>query len=302
MTSILERVILIGFGEVGQALYDDLAKAGQSEVQVYDLLFSDPDSVPARAAKSRGLAMHDSATAAILAPASGPASMIICAVTAAADLDAAQACAQAIPAGCLYADLNSASPGVKQQASQLIDAAGGAYVEAAVMSPIFPKRITSPMLLGGAHAEAFKTRATALGFSGTQVHSATVGKASATKMCRSVVIKGMEALLTESMLAARHYGVEDGVLDSFTNLLPSDDWHKFARYMISRSIEHGGRRAEEMREVVKTVEQAGVDPWMSAACVERQQWAPRHTEALVHESLGPFLDAMRANLTKQDKQ
>lgn len=302
MSTNPERIVLIGFGEVGQALCDDLLDTGLCEVQVHDILFSQPDSVPSAAAKSRNLTAHASATDAIRGFDAGPATMIICAVTAAADLDAAQACVGGIAPGCFYADLNSASPGVKQQAARLIDEAGGAYVEVAVMSPIFPKRIASPMLLGGPHAGAFLSRAAALGFAGAEVHSDTVGKASATKMCRSVVIKGMEALLSESMLAARYYGVEDGVLDSFTNLLPSDDWHRYARYMISRTIEHGGRRAEEMQEVVKTVEQAGVDPWMSAACVKRQAWAPQHRNALEHEQIGPFIDAIRANMNKQDKQ
>ncbi len=137
---------------------------------------------------------------------------------------------------------------MKKQAAAIIDGVGGRYVEAAVMTPFPPKRIASPMLLGGSHAEAFLARATPLGFK-AKVFSSEVGQASATKMCRSVMIKGIEALLMESMLTARHYGVEKTVLESLSDLLPVGDWEKLARYMISRSLEHGVRRAEEMREV-----------------------------------------------------
>ncbi|MFK7966790.1 MAG: DUF1932 domain-containing protein [Burkholderiaceae bacterium] len=296
MGRLQERILLLGFGEVGQALFDELEGGGQCRIEAFDIQFDDPASGPSRVAAKKGLSRHQSLASAMKAASgSDQPGMVLCAVTAAADLDAAEQCAALIPPGTLYADLNSASPGVKQQAADTINNAGGSYVEVAVMSPIDPKRLASPMLLGGPFAQTFLERTQPLGFTGGQVHaSEKIGAASATKMCRSVVIKGVEALLTESMLAARHYGVEDGVLDSLSNLLPADDWRALTQYMISRSIEHGGRRAEEMREVVKTVEDAGVDPWMSAACVERQAWAPQHAPALSEEALGIMLDVMLA--------
>jgi 3-hydroxyisobutyrate dehydrogenase-like beta-hydroxyacid dehydrogenase len=122
------------------------------------------------------------------------------------------------------------------------------------------------------------------------VYADTIGAASAAKMCRSVIVKGMEALLAESLLTARHYGVEDAVLASLRDLFPVGDWGRLARYMISRSLQHGRRRAEEMREAVLTVAEAGFEPWMSTGCVERQQWAAAHAEALRHEALTDMLD------------
>ena len=119
------------------------------------------------------------------------------------------------------------------------------------MTPIHPRGIGSPMLLGGAHAAPFLERAAPLGFK-AKVFSTTLGQAAAVKMCRSVIINGVEALLTESMLAARHYGVEKPVLDSRSVFCRRCDWDKIARYFISRSLEHGVRRAEEMREAAKT--------------------------------------------------
>ena len=80
------------------------------------------------------------------------------------------------------------------------------------------------MLLGGSHALAFLPLARALGFAGMQLYADTIGPASAAKMCRSVMVKGMEALLTESLLAARHYGVESAVLESLQDMFPGNDW------------------------------------------------------------------------------
>jgi 3-hydroxyisobutyrate dehydrogenase-like beta-hydroxyacid dehydrogenase len=113
-------------------------------------------------------------------------------------------------------------------------------------------------------------------------------------MCRSVVVKGMEALLLESMLAARHHGVERAVLDSLQGLFPVESWRKTSRYMISRALVHGRRRAEEMREVARTVEEAGLEPRMSSACVEWQQWASQHREVAAHEDLESMLDELLA--------
>ena len=278
------RICLIGFGEVGQILADDLAAAGVTDISVYDIKFPDPHSIPSKALTGRNVRAATSA-----AEAARDRDLILCAVTAASDLDAAASVVPGLIPGTYYADLNSASPGTKRKAASLIESAGGRYVEAAVMTPFPPKRIASPTLLGGPHAEAFHRLAAPLGFK-TTVFSAELGRASATKMCRSVMIKGIEALLVEAMLTARHYGVEGSVLASLSDLLPVGDWEKLARYMISRSLEHGVRRAEEMREVAETVREAGVAPWMSSAAADRQDWAARHQSAAAESELGALLD------------
>ncbi len=285
-----ERICLIGFGEVGQILADDLSAAGVAHIAAYDVLFATPDSAPNLALSTRNV------RAAASAPdAAHDADLVLCAVTAASDLGAANSVVPGLKRGAFYVDFNSASPDVKRKAAAIIERAGGRYVEAAVMAPIAPKRIASPMLLGGAHAQEFQTLAAPLGFRG-EVFSTELGQASATKMCRSVMIKGIEALLTEAMLSARHYGVEKTVLASLSDLLPVGDWEKLAQYMISRSLEHGTRRAEEMREVAETVHDAGVSPLMSAATANRQDWAAGHKAALSAPDLGAMLDMILQNM------
>ncbi len=287
MTKITQ-VCLLGFGEVGQTLTEDLTSSGDLSLCTFDIKFSDPDSVPSRALEShphvRGC---DSAEAA----ASG-CELVISAVTAAEDLVATRSVVPGLGQGCVYLDLNSVSPATTNAAATLVEAAGGCYVEAAIMSPIGPKRIESPMLLGGPHAEAFVPVADSLGFAGARCYSAELGRASAAKMCRSIIIKGIEALITEALLPARRFGVESEVLGSLQDLLPGVDWTSQARYMIARSLEHGTRRAEEMHEVAETVREAGLEPLMSVACAGRQAWAPQFAAALKEEALDDMLDTM----------
>ena len=134
------RIALIGFGEVGQTLAEDLVAAGVTGLSAFDAQFSDPDSLP-----SRALATHPAVRAAEShRDAVAGADLVICAVTAAQDLTAAEAVAEGIAPGALFLDLNSASPAMKIEAARRVDGAGGRYVEAAVMSPIGPKRIASP--------------------------------------------------------------------------------------------------------------------------------------------------------------
>jgi 3-hydroxyisobutyrate dehydrogenase-like beta-hydroxyacid dehydrogenase len=174
-------------------------------------------------------------------------------------------------AGTWFLDFNSASPGAKQRAAAYIDEAGGRYVEGAVMTAVPPYRIKVPLLLGGPSAPALSPLINALGFA-ARVASERLGEASATKMCRSVMIKGMEAMVIECLTTARAYGVEDAVLASLKETFPAIDWERQAAYFFQRVIEHGRRRSEEVREVAETVREAGLTPWSAQGTAERQAW------------------------------
>ena len=287
-------IALIGFGEVGQALAAELARHPQKPVlRAHDLKFADPASAPSCAAKAAEVQVFVSAAEAALG-----ADLVISAVTAAQTVAAAQAVAPGIGVDVRFIDLNSASPQAKQAAAEIIDGAGGRYVEAAVMSPIEPKRLASPMLLGGTYAEGALADLAALGFTGARFYSPILGKAAAAKLSRSVVIKGMEALVTESLLTARFYGVEDEVLGSLSNLFPRPDWEDYALYLISRALQHGVRRAEEMREAAVTVAGAHLEPLMSEATAARQEWTAALPSPPASFQLRQTLDFLRGELGK----
>jgi 3-hydroxyisobutyrate dehydrogenase-like beta-hydroxyacid dehydrogenase len=286
-------VCLIGFGEVGQTLARDLQSIGATLV-AWDVKFPDPDSIPSRAVPTSGVRAAGSAAEAIRG-----AAVVISALTATDCVAAAESATPLLEPGSYFLDLNSVSPATKIATQAAIARGAGRFVEAAVMSPIQPAGVRSPMLAGGPHAAAFLPIAQELGFARMSVVSDAVGRASASKMCRSVMIKGVEALLTESLAAARHYGVEDAVLDSLGELLPARDWRALSSYMIRRSLQHGRRRAAEMREVAVTVREAGVTPWMSEATVARQDWAADRMMPGTTEAILPLLDAILATIDRE---
>jgi 3-hydroxyisobutyrate dehydrogenase-like beta-hydroxyacid dehydrogenase len=258
---------LVGYGEVGRILAEDLRKQ-DVKVTAYDIkLRSDQAGLPLRDhAKSHGVAL--TASHADLA---GQSDFIVSAVTASQAVPVAQACAGAVKPGAFFLDFNSASPGAKQRAAALVDAGGGRYVEGAVMTSIPPCRIKVPLLLGGSGASELTPLLVELGFD-AKVASEKLGVASAVKMCRSVMIKGLEAMVIESFTTARAYGVEDAVLASLKETFPGIDWEKQGAYFFQRVIEHGRRRSEEVREVAETVREAGLTPWSAQGTAERQAW------------------------------
>ena len=294
--SEVKRIALIGLGEVGLAVAEDLLEKTELDLQLWDAQFG----VAGSAAEAHWASLASSgrvSRAADAASAAAGCQLVMSMVTAEQAVPAAESVLAGLSAQTWFVDLNSISPAAKKQLSEMVMATGGRFVEASVMSPIPPKRSNAPILLGGPHAAAFEAIGQRLGFSDMRATSTELGIAAATKMCRSVIIKGMEALVTESLLAARHYGVDEVVLASLNNLFPRPDWPEHAHYLITRSLLHGERRAAEMREVAKTIEQAGVSPWMSAACAERQDWAAQFKAQLSETELKPLLDAINDEIS-----
>ena len=277
----------VGYGEVGKIFSAGLKdRPGVSGTSAWDLKFADPAVAEAERGHAAGQGVAPRRSMAELCSVSD---FVISAVTASNTLAVAQEAARHIRPGCVFLDLNSASPGTKREAAALVDGAGGHYVEAGVMTSVPPYGIRVPMLLGGAYAGELAEVLTAWGMDAKPV-SQQLGVASAIKMCRSVMIKGLEALVIESYATARAYGVEDHVLPTLAETFPSIDWQRQGAYFFQRVVQHGKRRAEEMREAANTVREAGFEPFMAAATAEKQQWVA--DEAMAGRFAGLGADAI----------
>ncbi len=262
-----EHIGLVGYGEVGKIFAAGLLSRVQSTC-AWDLKFDAPTLCAAELAHA--------AQAGVLACGSmqelcARADLVISAVTASSTLAVARDAARHIRPGAVFLDLNSASPGTKKEAGESIDGAGAIYVEAGVMTSVPPCGIAVPMLLGGARAGDLAPLLCGWGMDAKAV-SERLGVASAIKMCRSVMIKGLEALVIESYATASAYGVEDSMIATLQETFPGIDWQQQGAYFFSRVVRHGQRRAEEMREAANTVREAGFEPFMAQAIADKQQW------------------------------
>lgn len=282
MTIGIERVGVVGLGEVGTIFGRALSEQGLAWLGGWDIMLAQPTTADDVAARAAGASIRPCDGMPVLC---AQADLVISAVTAGNTLAVAQEAARHLRPGTWFLDLNSASPGTKQQAAEAVQAAGGRYVEAGVMTSVPPYGIRVPMLIGGPDAGALQPQLQAWGMA-VRVASDRVGVASATKMCRSIMIKGLEALVIESFTAARHYGVEDAMLATLQETFPGIDWPAQGAYFYSRVAQHGQRRAEEMREVARTVAEAGFEPMMAPAIADKDDWMAEQQRAGAFAQVG----------------
>ncbi len=265
------KISFVGFGEAGFHLARGLRGAGRVRISAYDINTHTPglgEKIQRRASES-GVALVESN--AELARASD---LVLSTVTANRAQEAAAQTTPFLEARHLYADLNSVSPALKQTIGQMVAARGARFVEIAIMSPVPPHGHRVPMFLGGTHAPALLAQLAPFDMH-LEVISEQIGAASAIKMCRSIIVKGLEALLLECVLGAVPYGADERVFATLEETMPGMNWKKLAHYMVGRVVEHGARRAREMEEVAATLRAIGVEPIMTEATVKRQDWCAK---------------------------
>ena len=259
------RISFIGFGEAGQAIASGFRDAGVERIVAWDILFPEQAGAPLKAA-GEAIGVRAAASA---ADAVREADLVISAVTAASSVDAARSVAPYLNNNPYYLDINSVSPGRKQETAKLLGARAR-YVDIAVVAAIHPARHRTPLLIAGPHAEEVSPLLRELEMQLSVVGPET-GSAAAIKMIRSVMIKGIEALTLECFLAAARAGVLDEVTTSLKNNYPTLDWGQIADYNLERMASHGARRAAEMEESAATLRELGLDPLMVESTVARQR-------------------------------
>ncbi|MEY3906807.1 MAG: hypothetical protein RIR59_1630 [Pseudomonadota bacterium] len=269
---------LIGFGEAGGTF----ALAGDWRAHVFDIK-TQTDAAAQMHARYADFGVTGAET---LSDALAGAALVLSLVTADQALAAAEAAAAFLPRGAIFCDMNSVAPDTKRVAAQAIAAAGGRYVDVAVMAPVHPARLGVPLLLSGPDAAAGEAALAALGFTNIRVVGDDIGRASTIKMLRSVIFKGMEALTAECVLACHRADVLDEVLASL-----GAEWPALADYRLDRMMVHGVRRAAEMEESAKTLTALGVEPLMTRGTIARQR-------ALGSLQISPIPDTLDAKLER----
>ncbi len=289
------RIAFIGFGEAAQAFLEGWRSENAAlRAIAFDIK---TNSSATAAAKRADYSRCGADGAASLADALAQADAVFSLVTADQAHEAAAAAARVIRSGAFFFDCNSCAPGTKRRSETLIATTGARYVDTAVMAPVHPGLHKTPLLLSGPHAVDALPVLEALGMKAKLVEGGT-GTASAIKMTRSIMIKGLEALVLECVLAGRAAGVDNAVIASLDASFPGFDWKAKSAYMMERVMTHGIRRAAEMREVALTVDETGLSGDMARATVEWQQKVGelKLDAASIGQDYGALADALLAAL------
>jgi 3-hydroxyisobutyrate dehydrogenase-like beta-hydroxyacid dehydrogenase len=258
------RIGFVGFGEAAYHIAKGLRQPGISSICAFDIKVTDQVRQRARETETRLVASNRELAQSC--------DIIMSAVTANQAAAAADQNAPSLTANHIYADLNSVSPGLKQTIARVIEATGARFAEIAMMAPVPPYNHKVPMLAGGKGAQDFVDQLAPFGIS-AEIVSREVGTAAATKMFRSIIVKGIEALITECVLGASRYDADERVFASLAESFPGIQWQKLADYMVGRVVVHGARRAREMEEVAATLREIDIEPIMAEAIVRRMDWS-----------------------------
>lgn len=294
-----EKITIVGFGEAGQHIGRGLAREGAAKIAAYDIRHNEPALIDA--AKSAGISFRGTPDAV------DGSTLVFSFVTASSAIDAAKAAARHLKPGQTYIDFNSVSPATKRKVAEAVQAAGAEFVEAAIMAPVPGPDHKVPILVSAPGAPAVAERLRALGMT-VDVAGDRIGDASLSKMLRSIFIKGIEALMLESLTAARLAGIEERILDSVQKTIPGINWRELSAYNLERTASHGKRRAAEMYESAATVAELGLDPFVTEGIARRIEWAHQKLKDVTwangkpetYEEVLDVLEATLAQTTKRD--
>lgn len=293
-TSTITKLAYLGFGEAGQAFSKGLGGKMAGISWAFDIKTEDAS---AAVRDGKWAEYRQAGVTGCVAPedALTGADVVFSLVTADQAVVAAEGAARFVGDGVYYFDCNSCSPGAKRRAAELVEQAGGRYVDTAVVAPVHPHLHKAPMLISGAHVGGAQAVLDSLEMNAKTVEG-PVGAASSIKMVRSVMMKGLEAIFVECVLAGRQAGVDAVVLDSLDATFPDFDFKQKAAYMLERVMKHGVRRAAEMREVAITVDELGLPGRMAGATAEWMQQIGDLAAPAEHEDYALLADELLERL------
>jgi len=245
-------VAVLGLGEAGSLIARDLVAAGAT-VRGYD-----PKAATGAVTVPDGVVATDSEAAAVTG-----ASLVLSVNSAKAAVQALEAAVPALRPGAVWADLNTASPGTKQELAAIGQRHGILVTDIAMMAPVPGKGLTVPMLASGTAAGAVADQLTRLG-ANVEVLDGQAGLAAARKLLRSVFYKGMAASIVEALDAAKAAGLEEWLHEHIGEELAKADATTIDR-IVAGTRQHAVRRGAEMAAAAEMVDELGVPPLMADA-------------------------------------
>ncbi|MFC3127304.1 DUF1932 domain-containing protein [Pseudoroseomonas globiformis] len=261
------RIGFVGYGEIGSTLGAGLRERGVEQVAAFDIAaFEGPYAALIQSrAEAAGVRLLDSLAA--LAEASD---IIIGVTPGSASVASAEALAPHLAERHVFIDIASATPRVKRAVEDALRGTGALVADGSIVGT--PRDgLALPILASGPAAEAARDALVPWGMKIDAV-GPDLGTASAIKILRSVLIKGIEGLTHEMMLGARRYGLGDQVLQSAAATLMKRPFTDFAGNLIATGVIHARRRSEEAAMAAEALADVGIEPIMTRSTAERLRW------------------------------
>ncbi|MPM46462.1 hypothetical protein SDC9_93162 [bioreactor metagenome] len=264
----MPKIGFIGFGEAAYNIVKGLKGEGASDITAFDKFWNiEPQaSMIKKRAEDAGIVLSTSFGEMI-----EESDFIFSAVSANLAIPLAHESAPYLKKGKYYIDMNAASPMTKETVCEIVLKTNACFVDAAVMGPIPTYKHKVPISVCGNGAKVFMEVFSKYGMDLTYMGE-IAGSSSASKMFRSIFMKGFVVLLLETIIAAHTYKVEDDVLLSIQKTLEEGTFHEMINNLLTRGVIHSQRREHEMDEVITTLKGLGVDHIMSEATKHKLKW------------------------------
>lgn len=286
------RLGLVGYGEVGSTLGRGLRSSGLRSLVAYDkYAFDGPYSglIQSRAQESGVPLLRDPGQLA------AEADIILGLTPGSSSLDSAAALAPHLTPGHLFVDVASATPNIKRAVAATVSPTGVTVGDASIVGTPADGHAL-PILASGLAAERMRDALVPWGMRIEAVGPA-IGTVSGIKILRSVVMKGLEALLVECLLSASELGIDAMILQSIDRSFKRS-FVDMANALLTTGAIHAERRAEEVAMSAEALADAGLDPVVTKAAAERLRWVAglglkQHFGGVVPDSYGTVLEAMK---------
>jgi len=262
------KIGFIGFGGAGYGLAKGLKQSGLQEIYFFEKLWDTPpygDLVKKRAAET-GAVLLGSIEALLKV-----VDVVISCVTGTVAIPVAKEAVAFLTPNHLYVDVNTTSPITQEKIASIVEKTGAPFVDVAMMGaiPSFLHRV--PILASGSGATRFKECMEPFGMNITVIGDQP-GQASAIKMLRSIFMKGLVALLLETLNATHRYHVDAAVLDSIAETMEKNSFIETVRLQVTKGVANAERMAHEMEEVISTLKSLGAPFIMSQATEAKLKW------------------------------
>lgn len=244
------HIAILGIGEVGSTLATDLLTANV-QVSGWD---PKPRNIP------DGLRFADSNPDAIT-----NADLILSTNLAAVAVDVAKEVRPNLKLGQIYADMNTSSPSIKQAIDHVLAESPALFADVAIMAPIAPERICTPLIASGKGASRFYELFSQFGAPIT-VLAEPAGQAATLKLIRSIFYKGLAAVVMETLEAAEQLNVVDYAREQMLTILKDEP---MIDRFVNGSRKHARRRLHEMDAVIELLQSINVEAHSSIAARQR---------------------------------
>ena len=257
---------LVGYGEIGSTLGRGLRASGLERITCFDLHAFDgsyADLIQGRAREAGVTLVRDRAA---LAEASD---MILSVTPGSASIRSAEDFAPILSRRHIFVDVASATPKVKETVAARLASTGALIGDASILgSPRDGHALQ--MVASGPAAVPYRDALVPWGMN-IEAVGGKIGAASGIKILRSVLMKGLEAVLVEMVLGARRYGLDEVVLASAAKSL-SRPFPAIVNGLLTTDAIHAERRSEEAAMSADALEEVGLEPIMTRATAARLRW------------------------------